>query len=33
MNPIIVLVLVGVLAVVVYHGATYGRRGRRWGGF
>ena len=31
---LIAILLVGVLFVaVVYHTATYGRRGRRWGGF
>ncbi len=33
MNPIFVLILAVVLFVVIYHAATYGRRGRRWGGF
>jgi hypothetical protein len=33
MNAIFVVILVGLVGAVVYHTSTYGRRGRRWGGF
>lgn len=33
MNAIFVVILVGLFLAVIYHGGTYGRRGRRWGGF
>jgi hypothetical protein len=33
MDAILIAILVGLALVVVYHTATHGRRGRRWGGF
>jgi hypothetical protein len=34
MNTLVmVLILAALVSVVLYHTATHGRRGRRWGGF
>jgi hypothetical protein len=32
LNTILIAVLFGLFSLVAYHGGTYGRRGRRWGG-
>jgi hypothetical protein len=32
MDAILIAILVVLVSIVVYHTATYGRRGRRWGG-
>jgi hypothetical protein len=32
MDTLGIAILVVLVSVVVYHSATYGRRGRRWGG-
>jgi len=33
MSVIAIVILFGLVVAVIYHTGTYGRRGRRWGGF